>query len=304
MGYTLAIVCALTKRPTLAWVTLLLAAMFKQAPIVEAPFIALIILFNNGPKSGLLSLGKALLGVILALVPALWTGYTPRFLFTITAGQNVANVFSSAPPGVPEWARIVAYGTYNIWPLITGFVDNASGWGRYATPAATQFPWLGLSYVRLGTLLTSATLVVLLGLGLRYRRRVLSGHGPYLYVALVLLTVYMFMAGVHERYFAYVFLPLLLSYPAWRNRTTFFSVLSCFTILYAVSIYGTLVLTAQGFPGTSPLLSPTAHYMNRLAMKALTSDWVITIYSSLNLAAYAFLLAHFVLRLRSVSGRE
>ncbi len=292
--YGLALVAGLAKRPTLAWCALLLALISKQAPIVQAPFVAVLIWQANGLKNSMASLARALGVFGLVLLPWLWVGYTPRFLFNITLGHNVANVLSSRPLGVADWQLSVGTGTYNIWPLVTAYFDRASGFARYTVSLNTRLPSLGLTYGQLGVLIALSLLGFLGLFALWHRRRVFAKEAVFLLVAVALLTVYTWVTNVHERFLGYVFLPLLLSYPIWNRKAAFWLIVGVLTTAYSASIYGTLVLTAQWFPSTASRLLSSRNWLNGIAVHALTDDLVITTFSLASIGMFFTLLAYLI----------
>ncbi len=294
LGYAVAAMFALRRRPGLAFVALLLTMSLKQAPIVMAPLVALLIVSRSGLRDSLRGLGIGLFACAVIWLPALWAGYTPRFIFNITMGQNVLNVLSLHPTGVPDWANIVGYGTYNVWPIVTVLFDGASGWGRYTVQALREIPWIRIDYHMVGTGLALAALLALLGVTLRWRDRVLGTRLVFLCLALAVLSVYTFMTGVHERFLAYALLPLALSYPVWHNRRHHLLLFGALAVLLGLSLLGTLALTSEWYPNASPDPLPRIANPGRFWQAFLTNDRLISFLSGLELVAYLSLWTSFV----------
>ena len=281
--------------PDLSWVFMALCLLTKATSVFGVAFLSIVALKRFGFRKTVQGVSSAIILSFIIIAPYLFSGYSPQFLSNVTIGNNVFNVIRERPEGILDWQTVVSSSAYNIWPLVTYFVNGQSRWGRFAYPDFLPDQAFGVSYVRLGTYLSIVSFILILFffLLLESVRRAQTGYNDYKLFFLgylAMFALYMFNTRMHERHLVYVFPLILMSYTWIKSDKVFAFVYGSLMFTFFLSMYATLALTALWLPSSLPAFRPNANPLNWIAIQFIANDSLLTFLSILNLGIFIFSL--------------
>ncbi len=289
--------------PFLTWVFLALSLLTKATSVVAVGFISIIALRKFGFRRAFSTLGFPLVLIFLVLIPFLMSGYSPWFIFNVSAGENVLNVVREIPKGVAGWQMTVSSSAFNIWPILTGVLNGQSSWSRFTFPDYLPNQIFNLSYVTFGTYLVLLYFAFLLLIILFSKEEnKFDSSKIFFIIYLVMFSLYMLNTRMHERHLIYVFPLLLLAFPWIKNKKFFSLIFGLLSFTSFVSIYGTLVVTNIGYPSFLTNFNPNSNIINHFTLQFFTNDLLISIICLVNVIV--FILSTFLLLVREKRAHE
>ncbi len=289
----LLIICAiLTLEYSLPVSLLFLSAslLSKQFAIFPVALIFLLILIKYPLKKTLSGLIFAISCVFLLLLPFLFSGYSLFFITNVSVGEKVFNIASAQPLGVPLWQQTVSGGAHNIWPIITQFSNNQTGYSRFTYTDSTPNQIIGLPYVSFSVYLLFAFFVFIFLLGfISIRRKEKNEAAKIAFMSyLVVFSVYLFSTRMHERYLFMTIPFLILAFPWIKNRKIFAAICGFLSATFFVSIYSIFTLAGVWVPQALPNFLPSANPLNSIAYLFVTDDLAISALCIANVLIFAF----------------
>jgi hypothetical protein len=171
---------------------------------------------------------------------------------------------------------VVSLGALSTWPLVTYFLEGASGLARFSYLAVS--PLVGdFTYQRVSQLVTLGAVLVVAG-AILLRRRPVTAMGDHLPLLALGTTAFLMLKTGLAAPHLLIGLPFLILCRKSMNSVAYLSLVAIWTVTTLVTMYGSLggALAASGVESLAPLLHPSDNPVTRLAIDLFSSDWFIT----------------------------
>jgi hypothetical protein len=251
-----------------AWLALTAACLTRPQMVVFGLLVGIVLLRKFSWRENLSALSWTGVLAFLALIP-----------FTLATGPSLPadillnNFHIQEAGGNAAALTTVSQDAYSVWPLVTYFVNGASGTARSFTPSSTMLVGT-LTYQRLSQILTIAALLAV-AVALLARRRAFSEPGAYLpLVALGIASFLMLLTGIVATHFLLA-LPFLLLCRRWMGGVAYYYVAVVWTITTFVPMYGDMGVAINSH--AYPLLAPANNALTKLAVQFYSWDRFITV---------------------------
>ena len=264
----LAVLLAEKRMPLGAWLALTAAFLTRPQMVVFGLLIGIVLIRKFSWRENLSAVSWTVVLTFLALIP-----------FTLATGPSLPvdillnNFHVQEAGGNAAALTTVSQDAFSVWPLVTYFVNGASGAARSFTPSSTVLVGT-LTYQLLSQILTVAALLGV-AVTLLARRRATAEPGAYLpLVALGICSFLMLLTGIVATHFLLA-LPFLLLCRRWIGGVAYFYIAVTWTISTLVPMYGDMGVAIN--TDTYPLLAPANNALTKLAVELYSSDRFITV---------------------------
>lgn len=285
--FALACVLFIERRQILAaWLALFAACLTRPQMLVFGLILGVVLLRLVPWRETARALPWAVIVTFLAMLPL-----TALISPSLPVDVMLSNFRIQEAGGQVPGMTTVSLGAFSIWPLVTLLLHGASGVSR-SFLSSSQVLVDGLTYQRVGQILTAAALLAL-SAGILVRDRRSLGSGGYLpSVALAITSFLMFLTGTVPTYFVLA-IPFVLLCKRWFGTTAYLYIAVIWTLTTLVSTYGEMgaVISPQGHP----LLAQENNGLTRLMVGLYTWDRFITLATIANLCALVW-MAYLVVR--------
>jgi Gpi18-like mannosyltransferase len=275
-----AILLAEKRLPVWAWLALAAACLTRPQMIVFGFLLGIVFLRKFDWRQNAHALAWTVIAVfvlfsplLLATSPSLPVDVLRQNLQVQEAGGNVAVLTTVSQDGL------------SVWPLVTYFLQGLSGLQRAFTPSSETLVD-GLTYLRLGQILTLAAMLAVGGTLFLKKRTALESGGYLPLVALGMTSFLMLLTGTLATHFLLA-LPFLLLIHRWTGNGAYFYIAAIWTITTLVPMYGDMGLLISGLD--YPLLAPAHNAVTKLFVDLFASDRFITGAVVANIAAVVWL---------------
>jgi GT2 family glycosyltransferase len=239
---------------TTAFFFIILAVLSKQTALFLAMFVVPAIVAKSGIVPSIKAAGRSLIFTFLVLLPLFLAGLSPAHVVNVSLGDILVNTVSTAPVGIAPWQQVVSRGDFNIWPLITAFLNNQHGASRFQYPDYLGSQILGLPYVQFGLLLAGIGYILVLVELWRSRRSHRLDSEVLLLIVLGFLWLFEVMTRLSSRYLALVIPIVFLLWAAPISRRLGRIVVALLTGILTVAVMVDLGITVAQVTGTAPAL--------------------------------------------------
>ncbi len=278
----LAIWAAENRRPTGAWIALAASALTRPQMLIPVSLIALALLRKFPPKENVYAVSWTIVIGFVLLVPFA-LAVSPSLPVDILANQ----LYVQEGGGNEEALTTVSLGAFSIWPLVTRLVAGESGLARFSL--SSLLPLVGqLTYLRVSQILVLGAISGTAGLLLT--RRSAANPGEYLQLLALGSTAFLFLkTGLAATHFV-IALPLLILCVTSIEPKAYYALVSIWTIVTYVSLYGSVAYAIQLVPDLAPALNPETNRITQFHAYLYGTDWSITVHTLLG-GLVVFLLA-------------
>lgn len=269
-----------TGRPTVAWLALAAACLTRPQMLVFGLVLGVVLLRRFGWRDNLPAVSFATVITFLALLP-LTVATSPSLPVDIVLNNFHVQEAGGNDPSLTT----VSQDAYSVWPLVTYFVQGASGLQRAFVPSSDLL--IGsLTYQRASQILTGLALVVIVG-WVATRRRERLAEGSYLpLVALAIVSFLMLLTGTLATHFLLA-LPVLLLCRRWLGSVAYVYVVVIWTITTLVPMYGDMGVVISA--SDHPLLAASRNAVTNFVVNLYAWDRFITVGVVANVCAMVWL---------------
>ena len=266
--------------PFWAWLALAAACLTRPQMLVFGLLLAVVLVKRFSLRQNLASVSWAVIVTFILSAP-LSLAIGPSLPFDILLN----NLRVQEVGGNDAALTTVSQGAYSIWPLLTYFLNGASGMQRAIIRSSTVVvgPVTYQSVAQILTVVAIGLLVVILA----RRKRSSFDQGGYLpIIALGVASFLMLLTGGVATHFLLV-LPFFLLCRRWMGSDAYFFVALAWTITTLVTMFGDmgLVISARDYP----FLARENNAITEFMVTIFTWDKFISVGVTANICAVAWL---------------
>jgi hypothetical protein len=241
--------------PTLAWLALAAGCLTRPQILVFGLLLGIVLIRKFPLRINVMALSWTIIVTFLALAPL-----TLATSASLPVDVLLNNVNIQEAGGNIAALTTVSQDAYSVWPLVTYLAHGASGLERAFTPSSASLVD-GITYLRLGQVLTLATLLAV-GVALARSGRVANTPGAYLsFVALGMASFLMLLTGVVATHFLLA-LPFIILSRRFMSGGAYTFVVAVWTVTTLVPMVGDMgnVTAALDYPLFAPARNPVTKF--------------------------------------------
>jgi hypothetical protein len=266
--------------PFWAWLALAAACLTRPQMLVFGLLLAVVLVKRFSLRQNLVSVSWVVILTFILSAP-LTLAIGPSLPFDILLN----NLRVQEAGGNDAALTTVSQGAYSIWPLLTYFLNGASGMQRAIIRSSTVV--VGpLTYQLVAQILTVAAIGLLVAILARRKRSSFDQGGYVPIIALGVASFLMLLTGGVATHFLLA-LPFFLLCRRWVGSDAYFFVALAWTITTLVTMFGDmgLVISTRDYP----FLAPENNAITRFMVTMFTSDKFISVGVTANICAVAWL---------------
>ena len=263
-----------------AWLALAAACLTRPQMLVFGLLLGVVLIRKFSWTQNLVAASWAVVVSFIVSAP-LTLAISPSLPFDV-----LLNNFRVQEAGGNEAAlTTVSQGGYSIWPLVTYFLNGASGVQRAIIPSSSEIAG-PVTYQMLSQVLTLVAIALLVAILVRRKRSSFEQGGYLPIITLGIASFLMLLTGGVATHFLLA-LPFFLLCRRWMGSDAYFFVAVAWTITTLVTMFGDMGAVISA--GNYPLLAPENNPITGFMVSMFTSDKFISVGVTANICAVAWL---------------